>query len=551
MSANTPPEPRGDGGAAARAPIEIIPASLAGARILVVEDEHLVALDIQQMLAQIGHVPVLAYSGEEALERVAEQHFDLVLMDVKLKGTLDGIEVAARIHRTGDVPVIYLTAYADNHTLERARATEPYGYLLKPFQERELKAAIEMTLQRHATERARLQEEQVRRFLAEVTARLTSSLDYRAVASNASELLVPHHADLCLIHLIEHEDVVADLTVCRPDPGQPERAVWPRSPLVETVERTGRPELMTQLLGTDAVREALGAHLVATMGELGARSLVCVPLRTRGEILGALAVVAGRTRPRFGPDELAFFEDFAHRLAIALDNAVLYHRAEHAVRMRDDVLAIVSHDLRSPLATILMEVERLPPEPGLRRPASAIGQAARRMNRLIGDLLDASAINAGALRLDVDHHDLDDLVGEAVSMFRVQAELRGLHLISELAAPGVRVRCDRDRIVQVLSNLIGNAVKFTPAGGTVTVAASPAGDGMLVVEVRDTGPGIPAEQLPRLFQKYWRAHTDRTGAGLGLFIARGILAAHGTKLSVETEVGKGSRFDFQLPVAEG
>src|SRR5262245_51964937 len=118
------------------------------ARILVVEDEHVVGLDLQVRLGKMGHSVVVTHSGEEAVEKAAQSHFDLVLMDVKLKGLLDGIEAARTIRRSYDVPVIYLTAYADNFTLERARYTDPYGYILKPFQERELKAAIEIALQR-------------------------------------------------------------------------------------------------------------------------------------------------------------------------------------------------------------------------------------------------------------------------------------------------------------------------------------------------------------------------------------------------------------------
>jgi CheY-like chemotaxis protein len=129
------------------------------ARILVVEDEHLVALDIQLRLERMGHTPVVVYSGEDAIDKAADTDFDLVLMDVKLKGALDGIDTARKLRATYDLPIIYLTAYADNHTLSRARTTEPYGYVLKPFQERELKAAIDMALQRHGTDKLRGEEQ--------------------------------------------------------------------------------------------------------------------------------------------------------------------------------------------------------------------------------------------------------------------------------------------------------------------------------------------------------------------------------------------------------
>jgi signal transduction histidine kinase len=273
-----------------------------------------------------------------------------------------------------------------------------------------------------------------------------------------------------------------------------------------------------------------------------------VPLVARNQVLGALAMVAGRNRPHYDAHDLAFVDDFGHRLGMALDNALLYRKAERAVAMRDDVLAIVSHDLRTPLGNILLQAEALASKPELHKVATGIVHAAQRMNRLIGDLLDASAINVGQLALECKVHPAAEIAREALDMFRSHAEARAIHLV-ENTDEGIDVRCDRDRIVQVLSNLIGNAVKFTPRGKQVTVVVAHIGDSVRF-EVGDTGPGIPAEQVPHLFERFWRAKAHRTGAGLGLFIARGIVAAHGGELDVITNPGEGSRFFFTLAVAE-
>jgi signal transduction histidine kinase/CheY-like chemotaxis protein len=508
---------------------------------LIVEDEHLVALDLQVRLKHMGHQPDVAYSGEEAVQKATQNKFDLLLMDIKLKGALDGIEAAKVIRETFDVPIIYLTAYADNHTLDRARYTEPYGYILKPFQERELKAAIEMALRRHAHDKQRSQQQVLERFLAEASAHMATSLDYRAVARGTAELIVPRYADWCLIHLREAADEVPAFSFSQPTGD--DRPV--SSPLIDMVERTGRPEMISAIAGTGAYRDAFGTQHVETLRDLGARSLMCVPLVVRDHVLGSLALVSGKTRARYTASDLAFVEDLARRLAVALDNALLYRRAERAILMRDDVLAVVSHDLRTPLSTILMQAELLSSHEDLGSVGHAIGRAAQRMNRLIGDLLDASAINSGQLALDVGNHRADELVHEAAEPFRSMAETRGIAL-EELASREVgTVRCDRDRMLQALSNLIDNALRFTPRGGKVCVAAKRDGDGVQL-EVRDTGRGIPPEQLPHLFDRFWRGQARRGGAGLGLFITKGIVGAHESSLQVESTVNVGSRFHFTL-----
>jgi signal transduction histidine kinase/CheY-like chemotaxis protein len=535
------PERGGDGASAFQERPLDMPVS---ARILVVEDEHVVGLDLQVRLTRMGHTVAVAYSGEEAVDRVAGTLFDLVLMDIRLKGALDGIEAARMIRQAFDVPIIYLTAYADNQTLDRARYTEPYGYILKPFNERELKAAIEIALQRHAQDRMRSEQQRLQRFLAEASAHMVTSLDYKAVACSTAELIVPRYADWCLIHLREREDAVPAFAYAHPSghasPVSPAR-------ILETIEAEGRPELR-QIADPTTLGDMLGVQYVDVLRELGARSLLCVPLMARQEVLGSLAFVSGRMRPRYGSSDLAFAEDMAQRLAIALDNALLYRQAERAIVMRDDVLAIVSHDLRTPLWTIMMAAESLIADREVSDIGKSITRSADRMNRLIGDLLDASAINAGRLTLEVGTHRADELVREAIDTFRSQAEMREI-VIDGSPADAVTVSCDRDRILQVLSNLIDNALRYTPRKGRVVVSAERRGDDVHFA-VKDTGPGIADEALPHLFDRFWRLRARRDGAGLGLFIAKGILIAHGGTLHVDTELGKGSTFCFDLKAEE-
>ena len=522
-----------------------VPAS--GVRVLVVEDEHLVALDIQVRLTRMGFTPVVCFTGADAVLKASEEHFDLILMDIKLKGAMDGIEAAHSIHATQDVPVIYLTAYADASTIERARLTEPYGYVLKPFNDRELKATIEIALQRHTSERVRDEQRQLQLFLSEASARLAESLDYRAVASAIADLLVPRYADWCLIHLRETEDRIPPFTYVRPapehtlEPGDDARAI-------AEIEQLRETRVLAHLDTPDDAQQIVGSAYLDAMREIGASCVVCVPLVTRQEVLGSLCLACGRERQPYLAHDLAMIEDVAHRLAMALDNALLYRRAERAIRIRDDVLAIVSHDLRSPLATVMLRAQSVVRHPDLAHIGLAILRAARRMNRLIGDLLDASAINAGMLTLDVREHDVNEILREAGEMFRSSAEQRGIELREEYSEDAPRVRCDRDRVLQVFSNLLSNAIKYTRQGGKIVLVAGRTDDHVRVA-VRDTGIGIAPDQIPHLFDRFWQARGRHDGAGLGLYIARGIVVAHGSELAVESTVATGSTFSFTLPLA--
>jgi signal transduction histidine kinase len=514
--------------------------------ILIVEDEYLVALDIKLSLERMGHNPIVTHSAEEALDTAAKRPFDVVLMDIKLKGRRDGIDTARELHTQTDVPIIYLTAYADSQTLDRARVTEPYAYLLKPFQERELQAAIEMALHRHETDRRRWEQAVLLRFLAEASEKLAATLDYRSIVRDAAMLLVPRYAEWCVIHLNETNDTIPSYAFTHPGGEVPPHAQ--PGTLIESVQQTGHSEMMTQVADPTRAIEALGDHHADALRAIDASSLICVPLRARQQTLGALAVVSGQGRPRYSVNDLVLIEDFSHRFAVALDNALLYRAAQRAIDMRDDVLAIVSHDLRAPLGTILLYAESLADKPEAASVGINITRSAMRMDRLIGDLLDASAINAGRLTLDIKRHGAADIARDAVEMFRSQAEARKVALVERIASEPLMIKCDRDRIVQVLSNLVGNAIKFTKPGGTITLSVERS-DNQVAFEVRDTGEGIQPEQVPYLFDRFWRGHTRGKGAGLGLFIARGITAAHDARLSVDTVPGRGSRFYFSLPEA--
>jgi signal transduction histidine kinase len=295
--------------------------------------------------------------------------------------------------------------------------------------------------------------------------------------------------------------------------------------------------------------------------ERGVRSLLAVPLRIEDRSIGVLHV--GTLVPRrFREDEATLLQLIADRVAVALDHARVYdeerrarEQAQQAVRAREELLAVVSHDLRNALNTVLFGARAaegqptVTADPALARNVGAIARAAERMSRLIRDLLDSAKIEAEGLALRTQPEDVAALVHEAREAARELAEQKGVGLEVDVAKDLPRARCDRERVLQVLSNLLGNGIKFTPAGGTVAVRAARRG-GALVVAVEDTGPGIRPDVLPRLFERRWRADPSAPeGSGLGLFIAKGIVVAHGGRMWAESRPGEGSRFLFTLPIA--
>jgi signal transduction histidine kinase len=234
----------------------------------------------------------------------------------------------------------------------------------------------------------------------------------------------------------------------------------------------------------------------------------------------------------------------------------LDRRVREAIELRDELLAIVSHDLRNPLSTISICTALLAdvlPRPArtreVMRRLDVIRRSVDQMERLIQDLLDAARADAGRLALEPHEFRLTPLLAEAVLMLRPLAAEKAQRL--EIAVPDAvpPVRADRQRTLQVVSNLVGNAIKFAPPGGRITVRASRAGPNAVVC-VDDSGAGIAPEDLPHVFERFWQARNERrTGAGLGLAIARSIVEAQGGRIWVESRPGHGARFFFTLPLA--
>ena len=324
---------------------------------------------------------------------------------------------------------------------------------------------------------------------------------------------------------------------------------------VVDVLRSGRTEVVLEV--TDEWIEAHSAdeHEFALVRALGMGSLLLLPLVAREHVLGVLTILRSAGAPPFSHRDRMIAEELALRAAFALDNARLYATARQATHARDHALGVVSHDLRNPISAIGMSARALLaalPEAEVERRnlVANIMESQELTQRMIRDLLDVASIEVGRLSVERRDEAVRPILERAVALFVREASERGVSL--ELAPHGElpNISGDAERLVQVLSNLIANALRYTDRGGQVIVSAHRLGD-EVEIAVADTGVGIPASAVPLIFERYWtvRGNAPRGGTGLGLAIARGIVEALGGRLWAESTLGKGSTFRFTVRVA--
>jgi signal transduction histidine kinase len=398
------------------------------------------------------------------------------------------------------------------------------------------------------------------RFLAEASRVLAESLDYEATLKTVARLAVPAIADWCVVDLLQADGALARVAIEHRDPIRLElaRCLQQRFPPSgdatagpTNVTRTGQTEFAAHIGDAVLLQIAPEPERSHLLTGLGMNSYISVPLATRDRILGSITFFTEATRV-FNADDVLMAEDLARRAATAIDNARLYDEARRAVRSRDDILAIVTHDLRTPLSAIMtavaLELSAAADNATgarMRSRAEIIQRSARHMNRLIRDLTDLGQIDGGRLAIERTSQAATPLVRHVIETLQPVAARRGSHVGMDAIGTIPPISCDGDRIIQVLSNLASNAIKAGARSVTIRIEAR-AADVLFTVE--DTGPGIVREDLPHMFDRYWRATTARyKGTGLGLPIAKGIVDAHGGQIWVKSEIGAGTRFFFTLP----
>jgi signal transduction histidine kinase len=397
-------------------------------------------------------------------------------------------------------------------------------------------------------------------FVQQATSTLFSSpLDQVVRLKTLTALLVPDLGDWCICDLLLEGGVVDRLSVRSWNPDREELArslegkhtlSSPAMTATQRVASSGKPEVGYDRSG-DAATAADGLF-----AKLAAKSYLVVPLTASGHVIGAITVLFAESNRRYTALDLRLLEDVAGRAALAVENARLVTKLERAVRSRDDLIAIVSHDLRNPLSSIQMSAALLQQTLGdvelaKRSKTSMILRAVDRMESLIRDLLDIASIEGGGVIVSLGDLPVGVLLGDAAELIQTITADKGIVLEVVPPTGDLHVNADSARLLQVFSNLLGNAVKFTPKGGKITIRATREGSTCRFT-VADSGSGIPADQLPHVFDRFWRGRQQAStaGAGLGLAIAKGIVEAHAGTLSVTSEAGRGTAFTFAIPLSQ-
>lgn len=406
-------------------------------------------------------------------------------------------------------------------------------------------------------------------FLASLSAQLSETMNYDERVRISADVMTPRFADLCVVSMVENDEVhfraVATANEATRSRFQaPNVQIDLREPnrfSPYEVIRTRKPIIVRDVQAEIFPHSDVSASFKAYLKELGVTSYISIPLISRDRVVGLFNLAMQSRTRRFHQKDVGFFEEVADRCAVAIDNADLYQRAQAAAHARELVLSIVSHDIRNPMANIDLAVqmlhssvqsatkETIPLSPEMvDKTVARIKSSLQSMDRLIADLLDFGKIQSGTLSVKMEPVEVAAMVKTAIEPFEEKCRRKNLRLVTEIDAAVSRVRCDSTRLVQVLWNLIGNSLKFTPAGGEIRLSAKAEVD-RVQFTVADTGCGVNSAELGKIFERFWQSkEAAELGYGLGLSIAKGIVVSHGGKIWAESSEGRGTEIHFVIPV---
>jgi len=478
------------------------------ARLLIVDDEAVILIQLKEYLRDMGYeVAGTAVSGEDAVEKARELNPDLILMDIYLAGKkLDGISASVRIKEEMNIPVIFMTAFGGDQVLERVKNVEPYGFVLKPFQNTELKAAIDVALIRKDME-SRLRE---------------SEEKLRSVVNTANEAIITINNEKQIIF-------------------------WNRA---------------AQTCFGYAEQDAIGLPLVALFSEGDAKVLepeVDRIIQTGvSTILGKSLEVSGRRKGDvFFPMECSLATWRMNRQVFLTIIGKDITERKKIDQMKSDFVSLVSHQLRTPLAGIMGCVDNM--LWGLSGTLSfkqmeylqVMKEISSRGYRIIANLLNISRLERGVISMDIRPVDLCYVARNAVQEHSAAIESKGVKLAVDFPDEEILVLADKDKLFEAISNVVHNASKFTDAGKISVRVFSDYSEGK--IKISDTGPGIPPESMKYMFTRNQILSGNATykgGCGLGLFISKQFMQLQKGDVDVQSRVGKGTAFTFRIPLAQ-
>jgi len=632
-------------------------------RIFIVEDERIVALDLQVRLARLGHKVVGNVAlGDEALKQIGDAKVDIILTDIKLEGNIDGIQLAEAVHDRYGIPLIFVTAYSDAKTLARVKASNACGFILKPFTDEELQATIDIGLHEHDLEvKLKQSEEQYRSLFDDAPVGYHEiDLKGKLVRVNRTELemLGYEAADMVgrpVWHFLEEgdtvrQDVFKKLRTGEINPRPFERNYLRRNGQAVPVLakdypiRSANGELLgirstiqdisvlkeeqSRLASFFAIAEKSTSGIVianqkgivryvnpAAEELLGIRSLMqdisaskkehskqatlyAIVEKSTNEIAmaqkefmryvhSAIELILRRKEDNLPGDKsgvptecetkeidivragdvrgtgeirvthTTWEGELAYLISIydITDRKKVEEELKTLDKLKTEFISTVSHELRTPLSItkegVSLILDRIPG--AINENQSTILVAAKnnidRLARIIDDLLDISKIESGKIELKREPLNIVDIVRQTVAGFKLRAEEKKLELRTDFSAKDITLYADHDKVIQIFTNLIGNALKFTKKG-YIEISVKKLKDD-IKCSVADTGIGISENDLPNVFNKFQQftrvAGPGEKGTGLGLSIVKGLVEMHQGKINVESRLDSGTKFTFTFP----
>ena len=559
------------------------------ANILVVDDRPDKHVVFRAILDELGQNLYTAASGDEALRQVLQRDFAVILLDVNMPG-MDGLETAALIRgraKSAHIPIIFITAdYADELRISKGYSLGAVDYLSSPVLPEILRSKVKVFVdlyllaeqaKRRAEEHIALAEERAARtaaeranarfaFLAQASAALSRSLEFDATAGELMQLAVPFLGDAAALTFPGEEGIhartelawqgaLAEEQICTESILEVECGWWRDA--IARVQASGVresfPDLRGQHSGNGARDAGTGQPEIPRGFPL--HSLAIVPLLARGRTIGVLSLGMTSTGRAIESELLAVASDVASRAAIALDNALLYRKILEQDRRKNEFLAMLSHELRNPLAPITNAVHVMQTnDPDARRndwAREVIGRQVKQLARLVDDLLDVSRITQGKIELKLEAVDVAEVVAVAVETVRPLIEAQEHALSVLLPEQPMRIRGDFARLAQVLANLLNNAAKYTDPKGRISLTAEQEG-AEVVFRVRDSGIGIPLSAVSTIFDLFTQVEQslDRSQGGLGIgltLVKRLVEMQGGTVTAFSSGKNLGSEFTVRLP----
>ncbi|MCB0731650.1 MAG: response regulator [Ignavibacteriae bacterium] len=486
-------------------------------RILIVEDEIIIAMEIADRLKAMGYEVIrIVSNGEMAVKTANEENPDLILMDIMIQGPIDGIETATKIHLTSDVPVIYLTANADESTLERAKISDAFGYLIKPFEEKELNTTIEMALYKHRME-AKLRESE-ERFKSLVE---NSSIGIFRFSTEGMIL----HANPTFLSLLGYKKL--DEINGRKFDSFLIGGVTKQNEIIKKInENNGINRYKVELLNKERNK-----ILVSLSGNL---------IQPKNEVQFYDGTI----------EDITLQQKYEEQLIKAKE------KAEESDKLKTEFLAGMSHEIRTPINTIMSYLSLLneelneAPDSSYKEIFSAIQIGSLRLTRTIDSILNMAQFQAGTFDVFKTKIDIvDEVIKSLYEEFKYTAKQRGLELKFENTSQNTSILGDKYSLSQLFVNLIDNGLKYTREG-SVKIKIYNNEEGVLSVDISDTGIGISQEFLPTLFKPFTQEEQGYTrkfdGNGLGLALVKRYCDLNDAVIKVESEKGTGTKFTIKF-----